>query len=63
MRVYPVFAIALALYGAGCASGSEKEKQASDQYEQAKETLAEREAKKPVSFLRVQVKDKRNLIG
>ena len=60
---YLLFAMALALFEIGCSSGSEKEKQASDQYEQAKETLAEREAKKPASFLRVQVKDKRNLIG
>lgn len=43
--------------------GSTSEKGAKDTYQQAKETLAEREAKSPKQFLEVTVKDKRNLIG
>jgi hypothetical protein len=51
------------LFLVACSGTAEKEQQATNQYEQAKETLAQREAKKPTNFLRVSVKDKRNLIG
>lgn len=63
LRFLLLFVSVSTLCGIGCSGAAEKEKQATDQYEKAKETLAEREAKKPVNFLRVQVKDKRNLIG
>jgi hypothetical protein len=46
-----------------CQSKAEKEKVASDSYEQAKESLEEREKKNPVQFISVTSKDKHNLIG
>ena len=47
----------------GCKSKAEKETAAQDVYEKAKESLEEREKKKPVSFITVTSKDKHNLIG
>lgn len=46
-----------------CQSKAEKEKVEKDSYEQAKESLEEREKKNPVSFISVTSKDKHNLIG
>lgn len=46
-----------------CQSKAEKEKVDKDSYEQAKESLEEREKKNPVQFISVTSKDKHNLIG
>lgn len=46
-----------------CQSKAEKEKVEKDSYEQAKESLEEREKKNPVAFISVTSKDKHNLIG
>lgn len=46
-----------------CNSSQVKEAGKKAEYENAKETLAEREMKNPADFLEVTAKDKRNLIG
>lgn len=46
-----------------CQNKAEKEKVEKDNYEQAKESLEEREKKNPVQFISVTSKDKHNLIG
>ena len=51
----------MAIHACTTPSGKESGKKA--EYENAKETLAEREMKNPVDFLVVTARDKRNLIG
>lgn len=46
-----------------CQSKTEKEKVEKDKYEEAKESLEDREKKDPVQFITVTSKDKHNLIG
>ncbi len=46
-----------------CQNKAEKDKKEKDNYEQAKESLEEKEKKNPVQFISVTSKDKHNLIG
>ena len=55
------FPVLLLMLGAAC--GSNKEKTAAQNYEQAKESLEDRETKNPLKFLSVTGDDKKNLIG
>lgn len=55
---------ALSLFIASCDNTKETNKEeAKNDYEKTKETLAEKEAKDPVMFLKVTGSDKHNLIG
>ncbi|MFT3679350.1 MAG: hypothetical protein QM791_03705 [Ferruginibacter sp.] len=56
-------AVVSILFTAACTSKAAKEKTEKESYEQAKESLEQREKKNPVSFLKVTSKDKHNLIG
>jgi hypothetical protein len=61
-KMFGVIIITSGLFTA-CQSKAEKEKVEKDSYEQAKESLEEREKKNPVAFITVTSKDKHNLIG
>lgn len=63
MKKALILFVAAGLFIAGCKSKTSTEKTEQDSYEKTKETLAEKEKKNPVSFLRVTSKDKHNLIG
>jgi hypothetical protein len=60
MKLFSTFCIALFLL---TSCGSSEKKFDSQSYEQHKESLAEKEKKNPLAFLRVAGDDKKNIIG
>jgi hypothetical protein len=63
MKKIPLLAIMIIAVLMSCKSKSKTEAAEKDNYEKAKESLAEREKKTPTAFLKVTSKDKHNLIG
>lgn len=63
MKKIPLLAIMIIAVLMSCKSKAKKESAERDNYEKAKESLAEREKKSPTAFLKVISKDKHNLIG
>lgn len=63
MKYAPVILFAATLFLNACKSKAAKEKAEQDSYENAKETLEQKEKKNPTAFLKVTSKDKHNIIG
>ncbi len=63
MKKFLIGLFCCSILAMACKSKAEKEKAETNSYEQAKESLEQKEKKNPLSFISVTSKDKHNLIG